>query len=142
MKPAFFLMRHGDAGATLPDEAQNRARHLTPAGRSEALSASNKLANKRKQPTAVYHDVDARCTETAKIVADTFGFQPIPDARLAHHETTRQAILDHTGGSARPLMVTHDHVIGLLENDPGNDWPVPAEIRRMHGKKEKRRIKP
>lgn len=128
-KPSFFLMRHGDAGATLPDDAQNRARSLTPLGRAQVLSSTNKLADKNKKPTAVYHDTDARCTETAQIVADTFGFKPIPDSRLAHHETTRQAILDHTGGSARPLLVTHDHVVGLLEGDIGSDWPVTGEIR-------------
>ena len=142
MKASYFMMRHGDAGPTPADDAQNRARSLTPMGKHQALSSANKLADKKKQPSAVYHDVDTRCTETAKIVADTFGFAPIPDARLAHHESARQAILDHSGGSARPLFVTHDHVIGLLEGDIGSDWPVPAEIRRMHGHKEKRRIKP
>lgn len=140
MKPRYFLMRHGDAGEGYPDEAADRARHLTPAGQATVRDAGARMAQKNHQPTAVYSDDSNRCIETAQIMAEQFGFKPEIDTRLATSDTARQAIADHTGGGARPLFVTHDHVITDLSGDfVGVDPPGKGEIRRMKGRRERAR---
>jgi phosphohistidine phosphatase SixA len=138
----YFLMRHGDAGATLPDPAMDRARHLTDTGKAQVRSVAFQLDGLHKQPTAVIADSDSRCSETGMIMADALGLQCTYDSRLGSVDSARDAIADYTGGSAQPLLVTHDHVIGGLTGDPGLDWPQKAEVRRFKGTKEKRRLVP
>ena len=116
-------MRHADAGDHIPDDAMDRARHITPTGKAQAQDVAEQLAGKKKQPTAVISDDTNRCLDTAQIVADQFGFKVHVDTRMA--ET-------YTAG-----------VISELSGDfAGDDMPGVAESRRYHGRKEKRRITP
>ena len=134
-------MRHGDAGT---HSAENDDSPLTPKGEAEVASAADKLLTKRKQPSSIIADSSTeRTVQTARIMADRMGMRWRKDDRLADPAGAMQVIADEGHGGSRPLLITHDHVIGALTGDvSGEDCPETGEIRRFHGNKEKRRIKP
>lgn len=141
MKPRFFLMRHGDAG---PHHEEDAKRPLSPKGVSEVQFAAKQLADRNKQPTAIIADgTTERTVQTARIMASKLGMSWRKDDRLSNSDGAMQVIADKGHNGKRPLLVTHDHVIGALTGDvTGKDWPGTGEIRRFHGNKEKGRITP
>ena len=142
MAARYFLVRHADAGPRLDNPEADDARSLTKLGKEQANTIADWVSEAKHKPECVYADSTKRCQQTAKIIGYALDLDVETDNRLHDPDGAAELLGELLQAGQEPMLVAHDHVIGGLTDDPGNDWPDKGELRRYKNGEEKKRIVP
>ena len=104
------LLRHGHAGDPLKWKGSDFDRPLSAKGRAQAERLGGLLAAVGFATDAMLTSPKVRARETADIVADRIGVQPILEERLGGMVTLAdlERMLTAAGNPSRPVIVGHD----------------------------------
>ena len=109
-----WLLRHAKAGDGEPDEA----RELTAEGERDSRAAGKALARMGVELDACITSPKVRALQTARLVCEAHGIEPIEDERLA-------------GGPFEPREVANGHGANVLL--VGHDPDFSLALHRMTG---------
>ena len=107
---ALHLLRHADAGDPAAWDGPDDLRPLSPKGRRQAARLAGHLAAAGYTVDVILTSPRVRAVETAEILGDALGLEPVMEPRLAEPlgPSDLTAILAEAGNPGRPVLVGHD----------------------------------
>ena len=118
-----YIVRHGKSGFDAPTDRQ---RTLTGRGRRQAGYLGKRLAALDDPPAVIVTSEYPRALETAQIIAEALGLEPVVDDRLICETPASRAVELICELAARKLdacLVGHNpqlsHLVSVLAGGPG-----------------------
>lgn len=131
-----YIVRHGYAGPSDEDDPNDFKRALRPEGRDVVQALAEYLDKNNMVPNAIYAARCVRTKETAQILGDVFGIDPVEEPGLDEGAALDQVVKKLAKNTlvTRPLLVSHREAIekGLARLNMGVDdvdAPAMGELR-------------
>lgn len=128
-----WVMRHGEAGPSMTEPAEERQRGLTDPGRECVRAIAREMLRQDEVPHIILSSEYSRALETADIVGEMLGVMVNPLDELGPFIPVSQTMRMLAESGAKRLMIVghHDNLDPWIEAATGKEDPLAkGEVRR------------